>query len=210
MEWNLAILLSFMNEYGYLVLFLSLVLGIIALPVPMEAMMGYAGFLAFQGQLNWIGCIIAATSGCVVGMIITYFIGAKLGMPFFEKYGPQLRFRPEKIQSTSLWFNKYGNKLLIIVFFIPVVRHITGYFLGITRLPFRVFSIYLFLGSFLWVSSFILLGKMLGPNWEIIFHGMMKKYLILSCLIIGLILVGLYLLKKLQVRNLKTGTKQVK
>src|SRR4051812_44282843 len=102
-----------MNQYGYLVLFLSLALGIILLPIPMEAMMGYAGFLSFQGQLNWMGCILAASTGCLLGMIITYFIGAKLGMPFFEKYGSQLRFPPEKFHSTSLWFNKYGNKLLI-------------------------------------------------------------------------------------------------
>ncbi|MDN3015208.1 DedA family protein [Paenibacillus sp. BSR1-1] len=189
-------LLSFMNEYGYLVLFLSLALGIIVLPIPMEALMGYAGFLSFQGQLNWIGCVIAATLGCVIGMIVSYYIGAKLGMPFFEKYGSQLRFRPEKIHSTSVWFNKYGNKLLIIVFFIPVLRHITGYFLGITRLPLKVFSIYSFLGSFLWVSSFIFLGKMLGPNWELLFHGIIKKYIMVICIILGILLLGVLLFKK--------------
>ncbi|WML48883.1 hypothetical protein RCG23_01800 [Neobacillus sp. PS3-34] len=81
------VFITFMNEYGYLVLFLALFLGILAVPLPIEAMMGYAGLLAFQGQMNWMAAILSAGLGGAAGMFAAYWVGYKLGMPFFEKYG---------------------------------------------------------------------------------------------------------------------------
>jgi membrane protein DedA with SNARE-associated domain/membrane-associated phospholipid phosphatase len=198
-------LTAFMNDYGYLVLVFSLTLGILAIPVPIEALMGYAGFLAFQGQLNWFGSILAATIGCMLGMFISYLIGSKLGMPFFEKYGSRVHLGPERLNKTSLWFEKYGNKLIIIAFFIPGVRHFTGYFSGITRLPFRIFTIYSSLGSIIWVSAFILLGKLLGPKWQV-FHEAIKKYLIIGSIFIAIFLIIFYLIKKYRNELLQIST----
>ncbi|NRD79266.1 VTT domain-containing protein [Bacillus sp. BRMEA1] len=188
-------MISFMNDYGYLVLFISLILGIMAVPIPIEALMGYAGFLSFQGKLNWIGCIVAAAAGCTAGLIFAYIIGQKLGMPFFEKHGSKIHLGPERLQSTSAWFKKYGNKLLIVVLFIPGVRHLTGYFAGITRLPFRIYTSYSFLGSLVWVSTFIGLGKLLGPKWQL-FHELIKKYLIIGSIILAIVIIVLYILNK--------------
>jgi hypothetical protein len=61
---------------------------------------------------------LAAVAGCTLGMILAYGIGNKLGMPFFEKYGSRLHLVPERLNTTSIWFTKYGNKLLIIALFI--------------------------------------------------------------------------------------------
>lgn len=199
-------LTTFMNEYGYLVLFLSLTLGIMALPIPIEAMMGYAGFLSYKGQLNWLGCVLAASIGCALGMILSYWIGQKLGMPFFEKYGERFHLGPKRLNSTSTWFKKYGNKLLIIALFIPGVRHLTGYFAGITRLNFRIFSLYSCIGSIIWVTTFILLGKMLGPNWET-FHDIIKKYLIAGSIILAIIIMIIYLIKKFKVEIAQASIK---
>ncbi|WP_082804940.1 DedA family protein [Neobacillus novalis] len=195
-----------MNEYGYIVLFLSLTLGIMALPLPIEAMMGYAGFLSFQGQLNWIGCVLAAAAGCLLGMFLSYWIGQKLGMSFFEKYGRRIHLGSNRLHATSVWFKKYGNKLLIIALFIPGVRHLTGYFAGITRLPFRTFTAYSCLGSMIWVSTFILLGKMLGPKWET-FHEIIKTYLIAAGIILAIVIILFYLLKKYRVEILRVSIK---
>lgn len=197
-------LITFMNDYGYLILFFSLILGILALPIPIEALMGYAGFLSYQGQLNWHVCILSAGAGCTLGMLIAYFIGLKLGMPFFEKYGRRLHLGSERLKSTSVWFEKYGNKLLIIALFIPGVRHFTGYFSGITRLPLRIYTIFSIIGSLIWVSTFILLGKMLGPKWET-FHEVIKKYLIIGGIILAILITLVYLAKKYKTEIIETS-----
>lgn len=73
---------SYINQYGYIVLFLALMLELLALPLPGELLMGYAGVLAFQGHLSWVGSILVAGTGSMVGMTIAYGVGYKLGTPF--------------------------------------------------------------------------------------------------------------------------------
>ena len=67
-----------------------------------------------------------------------------------------------------MWFDKYGYFLIFIGFFIPGVRHFTGYFAGIINLPFRRFAITIYSGALFWVS-FLIGGYWLGGNLHDIF-----------------------------------------
>ena len=157
------------HEYGYFVLFFGLLLEFIALPFPGETTMAFAGYLSYMGKLNWMILIIVAFFGTTIGMTITYFIGHAVGMPFVRKYGKWFFLNTGKIEKTEKWFGKYGNGLIFIGYFIPGVRHFTGYFAGIIRLPFRKFAIYAYTGALFWVIVFIWLGKFFGPQWNRIF-----------------------------------------
>lgn len=194
---------AYIDQYGYIVLFVALLLELIALPLPGEVLMSYSGFLVFQGHLNWIVSILAAGIGACVGITISYWIGFKLGKPFFNKYGHHFHMGPERMEKTSRWFSKHGNRLLIIAYFIPGVRHITGYFSGITRLPFRKFMQFAYSGAFLWVTVFITLGKILGPQWEQ-FHSSIKKYLIIGGIVAAVIIIAIIIYKKYKL-ELKNG-----
>lgn len=186
---------AYIDQFGYIVLFIALMLEMIAFPLPGEVLMSYCGFLVYQGHLNWVLSILIAGIGTSIGMTLAYWIGYKLGSPFFEKYGRRFHMGPERIDKTSHWFSKHGNKLLIIAYFIPGVRHITGYFSGITRIPFRTYALFAYSGAFLWVTVFITLGKLLGPQWEQ-FHTSITKYLIIGGIIAALILITVYIYKK--------------
>ncbi|MDB5055143.1 MAG: hypothetical protein JWM44_3193 [Bacilli bacterium] len=186
---------NFMNLYGYVVLFFGLMFETLALPLPGEAIMTYAGLLVFQGKLNWILSIFMAGTGSSIGMTLAYWIGYKLGKPFFEKHGSRIHLGPERLKKTSDWFEKYGNKVLIIAYFIPGIRHITGYFSGVNRMPFRTYMIYAYTGAFLWTGIFISLGKVLGPKWEQ-FHRLITRYLIIAGVIALIIFIVVYLFKK--------------
>ena len=181
-----------------MVLFFALLLELLALPIPGEVLMSYTGFLVFKGHLNWTISILIAGFGSSVGMTIAYWIGYKLGTPFFDKYGHRFHMGPERIEKTSNWFNMHGNRLLVIAYFIPGVRHITGYFSGITRLPFRTYALYAYSGAFLWVTVFITLGKILGPQWEQ-FHTSVKKYLIIGGIVAAMILAAIFVYKRYKV-----------
>lgn len=191
---NLEFVKDWIDQYGYIVLFFSLMLELIAFPLPGELLMSYSGFLVSTGRLNWVTSILLAGIGSCVGMTIAYLVGYKLGYPFFQKYGRRIHFGPERLEKVSRWFSKYGNKMLIIGFFIPGVRHLTGYFSGITKISFRTFVLYAYLGAFFWTSTFISLGRVLGPRWEE-FHGSIKKYLIIGGCIAVAILAIVYLFR---------------
>lgn len=184
--------IGLINHYGYIILFAALVLELIAFPLPGELMMTYCGFLVYQSKMNWIISILVATAGVIVGITVSYFIGAKLGTRFFDKYGSYIHLGPSQREKTSKWFETSGNKLLILAYFIPGVRHITGYFSGITEISYKRFALNAYFGALLWATTFISLGKVLGPNWDK-FHGYISKYLIIGSISIGLIVIIVYL-----------------
>ncbi|KJR48858.1 Alkaline phosphatase like protein [Desulfosporosinus sp. I2] len=183
------------NNYGYIVLFVALMLELIAFPTPGESLMTYCGFLVFQGKLNWGLSVIVATMGVIAGITISYFISRTLGTPFFQKYGSYIHLGPDKLEKTSQWFERYGNGLLVIAYFIPGVRHITGYFSGIAKIPYKKFALNAYIGAFIWTGTFISLGKILGSNWEK-FHGAIKKYLIIGGIILAIVLLCIYFYRK--------------
>jgi len=65
------------------------------------------------------------------------------------------------LDKASKWFERYGNGLLAAAFFIPRVRHVTGYFSGISKLPYKRFALNAYIGAFIWTGTFISLGRIL-------------------------------------------------
>lgn len=132
--------------------------------------MAFAGFLSYTGRLDFLTLVVVAFAGTTVGMTITYFIGLKAGLPFIQRYGKWFLFSPAKLEKTQHWFERYGSFLISIGYFIPGVRHFTGYFAGIIALPFRKFALYAYGGALVWVIIFLGIGKVFGPQWMGIFH----------------------------------------
>jgi len=170
-------------------------LELIAFPLPGELLMTYCGYLVYQNKLNWTLSILVAALGASVGITFSYFVGKLLGDTFFKKYGKYVHLGPERLEKISLWFNQYGKKLLIIAFFIPGVRHITGYFSGIAKFKYKEFALYAYLGAFLWATIFISLGRGVGSKW-VKYHGLATRYSIRLSIIIGLSMVSVYVYKK--------------
>ncbi|MFP3375699.1 DedA family protein [Bacillus sp. SIMBA_069] len=166
MEW----IHELFQQYGYYVVLVGLLLEYIALPFPGEPTLAYAGFLSHQGDLSLPILIMLSFIGTSVGMTFQYFVGNKLGMSFIQKYGKYVFLTPKKINLTKMWFDKYGYFLIFIAFFIPGVRHFTGYFAGIINLPFRRFAMTIYSGALFWVSFFLIGGYWLGENLEEIFQ----------------------------------------
>ncbi|ULO06955.1 DedA family protein [Paenibacillus sp. 19GGS1-52] len=156
--------------YGYNVMFFGLLLEFVALPFPGETTMAFAGFLSYTGRLDFMTLMAVAYAGTTVGMTVTYFVGLKAGLPFIQRYGRWFLFSPAKLAKTQVWFEKYGSVLIFIGYFVPGVRHFTGYFAGIIALPFRKFALYAYSGALFWVLLFLGIGRVFGPQWMGIFH----------------------------------------
>lgn len=186
------VLSQMIENYGYGILFLALFLEMLALPLPGEAIMSYAGLLVYEHKLNFFAVVLIAWVGVSLGMTVSYWIGYRLGLPFFEKHGSRFHLGPTQLNKISIWFQKIGNKLLLLTYYIPGVRHVTGYFSGVTRLSFRRYAIFAYSGALIWVCVFVSLGYVLGPKWEQ-FHGQVNRYLLLAGLAGCAIMLLVYL-----------------
>lgn len=161
-------------QYGYLVLLLGLPLDVIALPIPPgNTTMTYTGYLSYKGMLRWAPAMLSAWVGSIIGMTITYWIGYKLGTPIIERFGKLLFLKPHHLDKTRSYYEKFGNKLLLVSFFyqdqavyLLLCRHYSH------SIP--PFALYAFTGSALWVVVFSVLaicsaisGRRFSCGWSI-------------------------------------------
>lgn len=160
----MEMLFKLLTEHVYVILFISLILEFAALPLPGETMMVVAGVMAYNNHGSYIGMIIASALGTVIGMQFSYEIGRRLGTKAVDKYGMYIGLTPYRMTKAAEFFNKFGNIVIVIAYFLPGVRHILGYFSGISRIDAKKFHIYSTIGGVFWVVVFITLGYVLGPS----------------------------------------------
>ncbi|ULT54670.1 DedA family protein [Neobacillus drentensis] len=185
----MSYLITLFEQHSYLILFLGIFLELMAFPISGEFLMSYAGYFVYQGKMNYLLALLTVLLSGGVGITATYWIGRAGGYKLIEKYGKYIHLGPERYQKTAAWFERSGSKLLIFAYFIPGIRHFTGYISGITRMPFRKFIIPAYLGSFLWGICFITLGTVLGPRWEV-FHQAARRYFIIFIIVFAIVMAG--------------------
>ena len=160
----MEMLFKLLAEHVYIILFVSLILEFAALPLPGETMMVVAGIMAYNNHGSYIGMIVASALGTVLGMQFSYEVGRRLGTKAVDKYGSYIGLTPYRMTKAADFFNRFGNIVIVIAYFLPGVRHILGYFSGISRINAKRFHVYSTVGGILWVVVFITLGYVLGPS----------------------------------------------
>ena len=157
------------------------------IPLPSEVIMPFSGFLVASGELNLWLVGLSGAIGCVVGSVVSYWIGVKGGRPLIEKYGKYILFSHHDLDIADRWFKKHGELTVFVGRLLPVIRTFISFPAGISRMNFGRFVIYSFLGSLPWCIFLAYLGQKLGENWENLrgyFHG-------LDWVILGLIVLGI-------------------
>jgi membrane protein DedA with SNARE-associated domain len=149
-------------KYGSLSLFILLTLGIIAFPVPEESLMVLSGILIRHKKMKLIPTFLATFGGSICGITCSYLIGKTAGSLFLKKYGAWAGINEKKIERAHLWFLRWGKWALLIGYFIPGIRHLSGFSAGLSRLEYRKFALFAYTGALLWVSTFLLMGYFFG------------------------------------------------
>ncbi|MEK7238774.1 MAG: DedA family protein, partial [Nitrospirota bacterium] len=155
---------------GYLGVFLLMAAESTMVPLPSELVMPFAGYLAYTGEFNFVYVIFISGLGTVFGSLVSYYIGEYGGEPFLEKYGKYLLINKKDLEWTHKWFANHGEKTIFISRFIPVVRHLISIPAGIAEMNIKRFTIFTFLGGFLWNTFLAYLGYLLGQNWTLVHH----------------------------------------
>ncbi len=156
-------------EYGSMALFFLLALEIIALPIPGEPLMVLTGVLLFNGDLSIVPTLIAAYSGACCGITVSYMLGRTAGTYLVTNYGPRIGITDARMQRVHGWFNRFGKWTLMIGYFVPGIRHFTGFTAGIASLDSQAFMLFAYMGAFIWVTTFLSLGYFFGDYWVLIF-----------------------------------------
>ena len=163
--------LSVMNQYGYLGVFLMIAIENIFPPIPSEVILLFGGFMTTYTKLNIVVMVLAATAGSVVGAIALYYIGKifnkeRLKKLISGKLGKILRLKTSDIDKADEWFDTKGNKTVFFCRFVPLIRSLISIPAGMSEMPIPKFLLYTTIGSLIWNFVLILVGSLVGENWE--------------------------------------------
>lgn len=161
-------ILNLMNQYGYLGMFLGMVLEAVVIVIPSEAILATGGILASRKIFSFWGAFLIGLIGSVFCAIVIYFMGYFGGRPFIKKYGKYFFMKEEDIEKSDSWFNKYGLIGALIGRNFPIIRTLISLPIGIMRLSFFKFLIYTIIGSIPWTFVFVYVGYTLGSGWTIV------------------------------------------
>jgi membrane-associated protein len=111
-------------------------------------------------QPLWFVIAVEAVAA-IAGNLVGYEIGRRGGPAVFSKPDSRL-FRPEYVDRTRAFFDRYGAPAIILGRFVPVVRTFITVMAGAGRMPFGKYAAYTVVGGVFWVVSVTMLGYFLG------------------------------------------------
>ncbi|NLC48578.1 MAG: DedA family protein [Tenericutes bacterium] len=195
------LIISIMNVYGYLGIFLLIMIENLFPPIPSEVILTFGGFMTTSSNITITGVIIASTLGSVIGAFMLYYIGKILNKERLikivtSKYGKLLRVKPKDIESADKWFDTKGYKTVFYCRFIPIVRSLISIPAGMSEMPIKKFTLYTALGSVMWNSILVLIGVYAGEKRTIIVKFIDQfSHVILVLLIISFIVFVIWFYK---------------
>lgn len=140
------------------------------IPIPSEVVMPFSGYLVASGKFNAAYVIIAGSIGNLVGSLIAYYIGMRLGREFILRYGKYVLLRKSHLELTESYFKKYGDRSTFISRLLPAVRTYISLPAGVAKMNIKKFTAYTLIGSIIWNSALTYVGIQLGQEWKNILH----------------------------------------
>lgn len=155
------------------------------IPLPSEIIMPFSGYLVSTGQFNlwWVGFFGAL--GCLIGSILSYWLGMVGGRPLVEKYGKYILISHHDLDIADRWFKKYGEAAVFIGRLLPVIRTFISFPAGISKMHFKRFMVYSFLGSLPFCLALAYVGQKLGENREVLRSFFHKFDLVIGVVILA-------------------------
>jgi len=173
------------------------------IPIPSEAIVPFAGFVASGGRMTLLGVIIAGVLGGFLGSLASYFVGRKLGAGSLDLVSKISLHGKEDFLKTEKWFSRFGPWVVLVGLSLPIVRSFISLPAGIFGVRPRSFIPLAFVSVAVWSSALAILGFVLGDNWTVVGQYFRK----FDILIVGL---GVVFVIVWTVRHLKAGKNKIK
>jgi membrane protein DedA with SNARE-associated domain len=167
---------DYVLHYGYLAVFVLMVLESACIPIPSEVTMLFGGALANAAfltslgndgeHLNFVLVALVGTAGNLVGSWIAWGVGYRGGRPLIERWGRYILLREHELDRAEVWFDRHGQVAVLVSRLLPVVRTFISLPAGIAEMRFVRFSVYTVLGCLPWTFALTAIGYALGSQWD--------------------------------------------
>lgn len=122
----------------------------------------------------------------VLGNLAGYWIGYRGGPTVFTR--PDSRFfRPEYVERTRYFFQRFGPLSIVLGRFVPIVRTVVTVMAGVARMRFATYAIYSLIGGVIWSDGVLLLGHQLAKYQFVQDHKGQVDALVIAVVVLALL-----------------------
>ena len=162
---SLQLIEHYMLIYGYWAIFFGVMLENAGVPVPGETILLVGGYFASTGEFHLGLVMLIAATGAVIGDNIGFAIGHRYGRSFLLRVGRFFFLTPKRLEHMEGYFERHGNKTILVARFITGLRVFAALLAGASRkMPWRVFFVYNLAGAVLWSVVITTLGFLFGQS----------------------------------------------
>jgi len=198
---------SIMSDYGYIGIFLLIMLENVFPPIPSEVILTVGGFMTTTTDMTIFGVIMASTAGSVSGALILYGVGLLLDVERLEKivdkWGHILRVKKADIHRADAWFDRYGIWTIFFGRLVPLVRSLISIPAGMANTKFWLFLTFTTLGTLLWNTVLVFVGEAVGENRDQIMEQLdIYSNIVYALIVLGGIAAIWFYVKKIRTREM--------
>ena len=151
-------IIALIARQGLLVVFLSVLVAKVGVPLPAVPTLIVAGALAARGQLPITGILLVSLVACLVDDLLWYGAGRRFGGDLLRQLCRISLSRDSCVRHAAQHFERWQGKVLLISKFLPGVSMMAAPLMGAMGLPVHVFVLLDGLGSLLWTGVAVGLG----------------------------------------------------
>lgn len=178
-------LIQVTGYFGYVILFIIIFFE--SFPptffLPGDSLLFTTGFLASQGHFDLALLVIVLYTASVLGYMFSYAMGQWLRDLILQS-NDRYWFKKKHLDQTQHFFDKYGDKTIVIGRFVPVVRSFAPTLAGSVQMSYKKFVRDTLVGGLLWTGGVTSAGFYLG-------QALPGVDLYLTPIILGIIFVSL-------------------
>jgi membrane protein DedA with SNARE-associated domain len=183
-----------LQHWGYVGIFIVVLLGNVGFPVPEESVLALAGYLVHEGKLRLPLTLAVGVLSAAIGDNAGYWLGRRLGRPAIERYGQRVGITQTRLETIARFVQRYGAPGVFAARFIPGIRVLAGPLAGAGGFPASRFVIANLLGALCYVPYAVGIGYALayglGPWLKRAEHVMGKvEHVALLAIVAGAVLV---------------------
>lgn len=150
------------SQYGYLAVFIGILLENLGIPLPGETITIVGGFLAGSGELNYWFVLTAAATGAFLGGICGYFVGKYGGWKLMLGFAKVFRIQELQLEEIKTKFSENSIKAVFFGRFIALIRIFTSPMAGVVEMPFGKFMAVNLVGAITWATVMTTLAFFVG------------------------------------------------
>jgi membrane-associated protein len=151
---------------------------------PGDTLLLSAGVFIATGKLSFVTVLPVIAIAAIIGDNVGYHIGKRYGRRLFRK-PDGLLFRQEYIGQAESFYEKHGNKAVMMAHFVPVVRTFAPAVAGVARMDYKKYVIYDAIGDIAWTILLTVIGYEFGSRIPNLDH-----YILLSVLVVMVVTLG--------------------